>query len=173
MERINILGMSCTGKTSLGRAVADRLGVPHIELDRLYWEADWTPASDDTFRARVADALAAETWVADGGYQMARDIIWSRADTVVWLDYPLRTILPRWARRTIGRIRSGSEFWPGTGNRESLGRALGRDGLLRYILREHAGKRRRTEERLAARPDLHQLRFRSPADASRWLASLG
>jgi hypothetical protein len=173
MQRINVVGMSCSGKTTLARAIAQRLGVPHVELDALYWERDWTPASDETFRARVATALAPDGWVADGGYQMARDIIWGRADTVVWLDYPLRVILPRWARRTAGRLRSGQEFWPGTGNRETLRNVLRRDGLLWFILRQYRGKRQRTERRLAARPDLRQVRLRSPAETERWLATLG
>ena len=58
MQRINVVGMSCSGKTTLARAIAERLGVPHVELDALYWERDWTPASDETFRARVATAVA-------------------------------------------------------------------------------------------------------------------
>ena len=61
----------------------------------------------------------------DGGYSPIRDLIWSRADTIVWLDYPMPTVLGRWARRTATRIRSGEEFWPGTGNRESLRHFLG------------------------------------------------
>jgi hypothetical protein len=173
MHRINVVGMSCAGKSTLARAIAGRLDVAHVELDALYWEGGWTPASDEVFRARVADALAADAWVADGGYKVARDIIWGRADTVVWLDYPLRVILPRYARRTVGRLRSGQEFWPGTGNRETIRNVLRRDGLLWFILRHHAGKRRRTAKRLAARPDLRQVRLRSPRETERWLDDLG
>src|SRR5918995_1122764 len=154
MRRINVVGMTCCGKTTLAAALAARLGVPHVELDALFWGPEWTPVPEKTFRGRVADALSADGWVADGGYQMARDIIWGRADTVVWLDYPLRVILRRWAKRTADRARSGREFWPGTGNRESIRRALAPDGLLWFILRQHRGKRRRTAARLRARPDL-------------------
>jgi hypothetical protein len=173
MHRINVIGISCAGKTTLARALAARLDVPHVELDALYWERDWTPASDETFRARVAESLRPDTWVADGGYQVARDITWGRADTVVWLDYRLRVILPRYLRRTVSRVRSSEEFWPGTGNRETMGNVLRRDGLLWFILRQHRGKRRRTARRLAARPDLRQIRLRSPAETERWLESLG
>jgi hypothetical protein len=173
MHRINVIGMSCAGKTTLARAIAARLDVPHVELDALYWERGWTPASDETFRARVAGALAPDAWVADGGYQVARDIIWGRADTVVWLDYPLRMILPRYARRTVSRLRSGEEFWPGTGNRETIRNVLRRDGLLWFILRHYRGKRRRTATRLAARPDLRRIRLRSPRETERWLDALG
>lgn len=173
VDRINVIGMSSTGKTTLARAIAKRLDMPHVELDALYWDRNWTPVSEATFRARVAEALAPSRWVADGGYQMARDIIWGRADTVVWLDYPLRVILPRWARRTVARVRSGEEYWPGTGNRETLRNALRPGSLLWFILRQHRGKRRRTAARLAARSDLVQVRLRSPRETERWLEALG
>jgi hypothetical protein len=171
MRRINVIGNSNAGKTTLARTLATKLGVSHIELDALFWGADWTPVPTDEFRRRVTDALAAPTWVADGGYQVARDIIWGRADTIVWLDYPLHLVLRRWLARTVHRIRSQEEFWPGTGNRESLRNALRPSGLLWWIVRHHRGKRRRTLERLAARPDLEVVRLRSPAETERWLAT--
>jgi hypothetical protein len=171
MRRINVVGSSNAGKTTMARALAMRLGIEHVELDALYWGPGWRPVPIDEFRARVADALAGPEWVADGGYQIARDITWSRADTIVWLDFPLHVILRRWAGRTIRRIRSQDEFWPGTGNRESLRNALLPGGLVWWILRHHRGKRQRTAARLAARPDLEVIRLRSPAEAERWLAT--
>ena len=68
MERINIVGIGCAGKTTLARALAARLGVPHVELDALFWGPRWTPVRDEVFRSRVRDALAPDAWVADGGY---------------------------------------------------------------------------------------------------------
>jgi len=173
MERINVVGTSCSGKTTLARALATRLGVPHVELDALYWDRNWTPVPDDVFRARVIDAVRGERWLIDGGYSPVRDLTWSRADTVVWLDYPMPLVLARWARRTVRRIRSGEEFWPGTGNRESVRTALRPSGLLWWILRTHHRRRRSMAAGLAARPDITAIRLRSPAAARRWLHGLG
>lgn len=172
MRRINVVGTSCSGKTTLARALAARLGVGHVELDSLFWGPDWTPIPTPTFRARLGEALAGEAWVADGGYAGVRDITWSRADTVVWLDYPLPLVLARWLRRTLARIRSGEEFWPGTGNRESPRNALRRDGLLWWILSTHHPRRRRMRAAMRERQDLAWVRLRSPGEAERWLASL-
>ena len=172
MERINVVGTSCSGKTTLARAIAARLGLPHTELDAVFWGPGWEPVPSDVFRALVADAVRAERWVIDGGYSTVRDLIWERADTVVWLDYPMPLVLGRWARRTVARIRSQEEFWPGTGNRESIGNALCRDGLLWWILRTHRGRRRRTRRDLAARPGLRVVHLRSPAATGRWLAGV-
>jgi hypothetical protein len=126
----------------------------------------------DVFRDRLERTLAGDAWVTDGGYEMARDIIWRRADTVVWLDYRLPVVLGRWARRTARRIRTQEEFWPDTGNRESLRNALRPDGLLWWILRTHRRRRRRMAARLLGRPDLRLVRLRSPAETERWLRTL-
>lgn len=172
MERINVTGTSCSGKTTLARALSERLGVPHVELDALFWGPRWQPHPPEEFRDRLAEALAADRWVADGGYQAARDITWRRVDTVVWLDYPLRTVLARWARRSVRRLASREELWPGTGNRESLSRSIGRESLLWWILRTHRGRRRRTAARLASRPEIRVIRLRSPRETERWLAGI-
>jgi len=172
MHRISVVGTSCSGKTTLARELAARLGLPHVEIDALYWGPGWRGLPMATFRARLEDALAADSWIADGGYEMARDITWRRAESVVWLDYSLVVVLGRWSRRTVRRIRTQEEFWPGTGNRESLRNALRTDGLLWWILRTHRGRRRRMLERLALRPDLEVVRLRSPAETRRWLATV-
>ena len=172
MRRINVVGTSCSGKTTLARELAARLGLPHVEFDALFWGPEWTPVPRETFRQRLSDALAGNAWVADGGYEAMRDITWQRVDTVVWLDYRLAVVLARWARRTVRRIRTQEEFWPGTGNRESLHNAFRRDGLLWWILGTHRGRRRRMEARLAARSDLVLVRLRTPREAQAWVASL-
>ena len=172
MRRINVVGTSCSGKTTLARELARRLGMPHVEFDALFWGPNWTPVPTDEFRSRLTAALAADRWVADGGYATVRDITWSRVDTIVWLDYPMRLVLARWARRTVARLRSREEFWPGTGNRESIRNALRRDGLLWWILRTHRRRRRSFAAAMGTRADVRWIRLRSPAEAKRWLASV-
>jgi hypothetical protein len=174
MERINVVGTTCSGKTTLARAVARRLDLAYVELDALFWGPGWEPVGSELFHSRVADAVRGERWVIDGAYTSSRvgPLIWQRADTIVWLDYPMPLVLARWARRTVKRIRSQEEFWPGTGNRESVANALRRGGLLWWILRTHHGRRRRIRARIAAMPHLELVWLRSPADAERWLAGL-
>ena len=124
------------------------------------------------FRSRVATVVTGEVWVVDGGYSDVRDLIWSRADTVVWLDYSLAVTLSRLLRRIVARIRDGAELWPGTGNRETIrNQLLTRDPLVWFAIRTHRGRRRRISEMLA-RPEYAHLqvhRFMRPADAEQWL----
>src|SRR5205809_1832315 len=88
-RRVVVVGTTGSGKTTLAGRLAQRLGVPHVELDALHWEANWVEAGDEVFRERAARALTGSAWVVDGNYSKVRDIVWGRADMVVWLDYPL------------------------------------------------------------------------------------
>jgi adenylate kinase family enzyme len=172
-RRINVVGTSAAGKTTFARALAGHLDVPCVELDALHWEADWTEAPEPVMRQRVTDATAGEAWVVDGNYSAVRDIVWGRAQAVVWLDFPLRTVLWRYAARTQRRIRTGEELWPGTGNRERLSmHLLTRDSLLWWILSTYRRRRRGYPPLLAANPQLASVRFRSAREADDWLATV-
>lgn len=172
MRRINVTGTSCSGKSTLARRLARRLGLPYVEFDACFWGPAWTPVGEEVFRDRLRAALAGDAWVADGTYGSQRDITWARCDTVVWLDYPMRTVLRQWAHRTLTRIRSREEFWAGTGNRQTIRNSVGRSSLLWWILRTHRGRRERTLADLAAHPGIRVIRLRTPREAARWLATV-
>jgi adenylate kinase family enzyme len=172
-RRINVVGTTASGKTTFARTLAARLGVPHVELDALHWEADWREAPDDVMRQRVRDAVTGDAWVVDGNYTAIRDLVWERAEAVIWLDFRLPTILWRYGTRTGRRIRSQEELWAGTGNRETLSmHLLQRDSLLWWILSTYRRRRRDYPRLLASHPQLAAVRMRSPRAADRWLAEV-
>ena len=170
MRRVNVVGTSSAGKSTLARALARRLGVPCIELDALHWEPNWVEAPNEVMRERVRSAIGADAWVVDGNYSAVRDLVWARADTVVWLDLPLRTILARFAVRTTRRVRRREELW--SGNRERISNLLGRDSLLWWILSTYRRRRRDYPSLLAAHPHITAIRLRSAREATAWLAGV-
>jgi hypothetical protein len=87
------------------------------------------------------------------------------ADTVVWLDLPVRVWLPRLLRRTVRRLLGREPLW--NENRETLrGAFLGRDALIPWSLRAHFTRRRRYPVELASYP---VVRLRTPEEVERWL----
>jgi adenylate kinase family enzyme len=168
-----VVGTSGSGKTTMAARLAERLGVAHVELDALHWDPNWTGATDEVFCQRVTRALAGERWTTDGNYRVVRDIVWSRADTVVWLDYRLPVIMGRVIRRTLRRSLSGEELW--NGNRERLWDAFfGRDAIVWWPLRTYH-RRKREYPILFARPEYAHLKIvhlDSPRAADEWLASM-
>ena len=169
MRRVAITSSaSAAGKSTLGRALAERLGVPYVELDALNHGPNWTEATPDDLRAKVEPIVAQDGWVVDGGYtSKIGNLVFERADTVVWLDLPLHVWLPRLLLRTVRRIREREVLW--NGNTESVrGAFLGWDALIPFALRAHFRRRREYPIELA---DLPVVRLRTQDDVDRFLAS--
>jgi adenylate kinase family enzyme len=168
-----VVGTTGSGKTTLARQLAKRLALSHVELDALHWNPQWTPAPPEVFRARVSAALSGERWVVDGNYHQARDLIWQRADTLIWLDYPLPLVLWRLWWRTLWRTTRHPELW--NGNRETWrGAFFSRDSLFIWAFKTYK-KRRKEYPEVLAQPEYAHLavgRFRSPRDTQQWLANL-
>jgi shikimate kinase len=157
------------GKTTVGRALAGRLEVPFVELDALVHGPNWTETPDDDLRAHVAPIVASEGWVIDGSYsRKLGTLVLDRADTVVWLDLPIRVWLPRLVRRTARRMSGREQLW--NENRETLRGALwGRESLVVYAFRSHFRRRRIYPCELAR---YNVVRLRSQAAVDHWLASI-
>jgi adenylate kinase family enzyme len=159
--RIAVVGASGNGKTTVARALATELGVPHVELDSLHHGPNWTAPSGAEFRARVTRHLSGAGWVVDGDYSSKLgDLVLERADTVVWLDQPLPLILWRLWRRTYRRIRRREQLW--SGNVETWrGAFWGRESLFVWTLRSYFRKRRTFPKRFERHPHLQVVRVRS------------
>ncbi len=171
-QRINVVGTSGSGKTTLAQRLSRQLGLPHVELDALYWGPNWTEPQPDVFRQQVSQALSVPRWVVDGNYSIVRDIIWGQADTIVWLDYPLSLVLWQITHRTVRRAARQEELWQG--NREEWRRLFSRESMIVWVLQTYR-RRRRQYLALFANPahaHLLKLRLRSPRHTEAWLSAL-
>ncbi|MDQ4075200.1 MAG: adenylate kinase [Chloroflexota bacterium] len=171
-QRIVVIGTSGSGKTTLAQKLSHCLDLPHVELDALHWEPDWQMAPIEQFRQRVRRAVADESWVVDGNYSKVRDVIWSRADMVVWLDYPLTVILRRLLGRSLRRVIWQEELWGG--NREGWRQLLSRDSIILWALGTYHRRRREYPE-LFAKPEyahLSVIHLASPNETDQWLEEI-
>jgi GTPase SAR1 family protein len=176
-DRIIIVGKAGAGKTTLSGQLAQKLSLPAIELDAINWQPDWVSLRRPEMRLRVDQALPPSSrWVADGNYtRSVCDIVWNRADTLIWLDYPLHLALWRVLKRTIMRIFTRRELW--NGNRESLWHHLTttpNENLFVWTVKMHWNQRK-NYPLLFEMPEyshLNILRFRTPKETEIWLNGL-
>jgi len=174
-KRIVVVGTTSSGKSTLAESLADKLGYDFIELDALHWEPGWQDAPLDVFRERVERATQARAWVVAGNYSSARDIVWPRAEAVVWLDYPFPIIFGRLWRRTWRRWWYQEELW--NGNRESIWthfKLWSQESLFHWLFKTY-WRRKREYPMLLSLPENQHLKLihsDHPGKTEEWLDSL-
>ena len=165
-RRISIVGPSGSGKSVLSRTLAEKLSLPHVELDQLR-HAHSSDADPDAEFVRLVTARTADpAWIMDGHYRLVRETIWHRADLIIWLNYPLGFVLLRLAGRFVARltIREGSSEGVSSVPSASWARRFGR---LTRTVRERREYRRLLTA--AARRGAILVELRSEAETRAWL----
>lgn len=169
-QRISVVGTSGSGKTTLAKQISQLLTIPDIELDYLHWEPNWVEVPNDVMRQRVSQALSGNSWVVDGNYSIVRDIVWGKADTIVWLDYSFPVVMSRVLWRTFQRLVKQQEVC--NGNRETWKTTIRRDSVILWALQTYH-KNRRQYALLLKKPEYAHLlvvRVRSLEETQNWLS---
>ena len=168
-----MVGNSGSGKSTVARELAASLGVPHLELDSAFHQPGWEPLPVDEFRRLVTTRTSEDGWVIDGNYSAVQPIVWARADTVVWLDLPKRTVMRQVTWRTLRRAVTRQELW--NGNREPMTNFLSwvpEKSIISWAWHSHAKYRTRYGAAAADPANAHLtfIRLTSRRDISRFLA---
>lgn len=175
-ERIIVIGNTCAGKSTFAGEVAETLGLRFVDLDALFWKPSWQRSERAEFRAKIVEATTGTGWVVAGNYTQHRDLTWSRADHIIWLDVSLPLVLRRVVQRSYRRWRTQELLWGS--NREDLVSHLKlwdpETSLLSWAVKSHL--RRRKDYAAAIADERWQQaafrRFRSNEDARAWLATV-
>jgi adenylate kinase family enzyme len=173
LDRVVVIGTSCSGKTTFARKLAACHSTSHVELDAIHWMPHWQERPDEEFRSITRRAAAEERWVIEGNYSKVRDIVWSRATAVVWLNYPFLHVFWRALRRTFLRALRSEELF--SGNRETFRQSFfSRGSILLWVLRTHWRRRREYRELIDQGPygRLTVFEFRKPQEAEAFLRTL-
>jgi len=172
-RRICVVGTTGSGKSTLAEVLSQRLHIPHVELDALHWEPGWKEADREFTRARLRGIVQNEAWVIDGNYSFLRDILWPRAEAVVWLDYPLPLILWRLWQRTWRRVIHKEVLW-GTNTERLAEQFFSKDSLFLWALKTY-GKQRKNYPAQFSLPEhahLQTYHLTSPRQTAAWLSCL-
>jgi adenylate kinase family enzyme len=165
MERVIVIGPCGAGKSTASVALGRVLGLPVHHLDRLHWREGWVESSRAELEEALAPVLAGERWLIDGNYGGTMERRLERADTVVYLDYPIRLCLWRALRRMMAfRGRTRPDMTPGCPEHFD-------PRFFLYIATWNRGPRKRTEARLAGHEDKVR-RFAHPRELARWMEGL-
>lgn len=171
--RIVVVGVTGAGKTTLAKNLSTVTGIPYVELDAIHWLPNWEMVETGLFRQKVTEITAADCWILDGNYRKARDLIWTRATTLIWLDYAFLLTFWQLIKRSMRRIITQEELW--NGNRESVkGMFFSKDSLLLWSIQTFS-KFRKSYPELLAQPEnahLQVIRLKSPKETHQFLESL-
>jgi adenylate kinase family enzyme len=113
IRRIHFVGAAGSGATSLGRALAERLGCRHFDTDDYFWLPTNPPFSQprdlpDRRALLAADLARYEDWVLSGSLSGWGDLFIPWIDLVVFLWVPTAVRLARLTERERQRFGEAS-----------------------------------------------------------------
>jgi adenylate kinase family enzyme len=165
-SRVLVAGTSGSGKTTLAARIGVALAITHIEIDSLFHGPDWTER--ESFVADVHRFSAESGWVTEWQYGVVRQHLLERADLMIWLDLPRRTVIRQVTRRTLVRRLRRRELWNGNIEPPLWTIFTDSEHIIRWAWSAHARTGRRMRALPAQRPDLPIVRLRSRAEVERW-----
>jgi len=174
-RRVVVVGTTSSGKSTLAKRLAEKIGGNFVELDALHWEPNWVGATPEAFRERAEAATNSQVWVVAGNYHVVRDLIWPKAEAVIWLDYSLPFLFWRLLKRTVKRWITQEELW--NGNRETFWwhfKIWSEESLFHWLFKTY-WRRKREYPILFARPEnshLKVLHFTNPSETENWFSKV-
>ncbi|MFF9344921.1 adenylate kinase [Streptomyces sp. NPDC014773] len=170
MKRVAFFGPPASGKTTIARKLASHMGVAHTDLDEILF-VDAQPLPLEAFRAAADRITRGDAWVVEGNFSKLADVVWHRAEVVVWLDLPLRLVVWRITIRNLRQLFGLDTS--AQARRLTWGRAFfGRRSLLRTAVRKYRHNRPRYARQVAetAALGVQVVRLRNGREADTWLA---
>ena len=108
MERIIIIGCGGAGKSTLARQLGEKLDIPVVHLDKLFWKPGWVQVSQEEFDALHTRELAKAKWIMDGNFDRTMAERIQYCDTAIYLDFSRFACLMGVTKRimtTYGTVR--------------------------------------------------------------------
>ncbi len=166
MERIMIIGCGGAGKSTLARALGEKLALPVKHLDQLFWRPGWIRVSQEEFDSLLQQELEKPKWILDGNFNRTIPLRLEKCDTVIYLDFNRVTCLLGVAKRVIcsyGRVRT--DMAEGCPERFDL-------DFLKWIWNFNEKNRSRYYQLLSHRQDIRVVILKNRRQVNHFLSSL-
>jgi len=109
-NRILVIGCSGGGKTTLSTAIASKLNMEYLSIDRdVRWLPGWNARDRQSQRTTIAELVKRPRWVMDGSGASTFDLRVPRSDLILWIRVSRFTALKGLALRVFrnfGYVRS-------------------------------------------------------------------
>lgn len=156
MERILIVGCPGAGKSTLAREMAQKMGIPLIHLDQLFWLPGWKEREKEEFDTLLQTELKKPKWIIDGNYGRTLPLRLTHCDTVIFLDFSSLACVMGVLKRVLttrGKVRPDM----GDGCPERLDWSF-----LRYVWRFRRTQRNKIAEKISlADPSVARIVLRN------------
>lgn len=148
MNKIIVIGTTGSGKSTVARKLSQKLNLPYIQLDFLFWKPKWEESTDEEFFSKIEKTIDKPQWVLDGNYGRTNHLTWKEADTVIWIDLPFWLTFYQNFKRALTRAITRKELWEGTGNKESFLRIFSKDSILIWLFKTYSSNVSRYQARM-------------------------
>ncbi|MFN7038779.1 MAG: adenylate kinase [Alphaproteobacteria bacterium] len=167
MNRIFIIGTSCSGKTSLAKILSQKLNIETYDLDEYIWLKNWQLQNREEYEKIVKTILNEPQWIISGNSSFVRE----KADTLIWLDYSFKTIFWRAIKRCLKRIIKKESCC--NNNIETFRRTFfSQDSILLWIIKTYKKRKKEYIELFATTNNKICLRFSNPNETQIWFDKL-
>ncbi len=141
VKKIVIVGTSGSGKTCLGKKLSQISGLPQTDLDEIFWLPGWIESDRRELEQKISEKVNSDEWIISGNYNRVSDVIWQKANMMIWLDYPLLKIFWRCLKRSFRRIVTREICC--NGNYETIKMLFSSKSILLWVLKTYR-KRKKT-----------------------------
>ncbi|AQQ52025.1 P-loop NTPase family protein [Planococcus lenghuensis] len=143
MNKIMVIGVSAgAGKSTFARELGVRTGLPVHHLDAHFWNAGWVESTPEEFIEKTAILLREKEWIIDGNYSATFEMRAAEADTMIYLELPLRVCLYRVLKRWVSNLGHTRPDMP-----ESCEEKMDKE-FLSFIIRTYATRKVKMRHRL-------------------------
>lgn len=169
VKKFALFGPPASGKSTIAKKLSASLSIPHTDLDEILF-TEKGPLPLDEFRGEAETVTRGDSWVVEGNYSKLADVVWHRADVLVWLDLPLSLVVRRIVCRSLRQLAgldTSTQAQRLTWNRAFFGRR----SMLRTAIRKYRNNRPRYAQQVAetAALGVRVVRVRSGREADAWL----
>lgn len=141
LKKINVIGTTGSGKSTISKKLATILNRPLIEIDQVFWKPNWGKPTNREFYDNLKLRLDEHPcFILDGNYTKANALKWQYCDSVIWIHPSFLQTLWQLLGRTINRLITRKELWPNTGNKESIyAHLFTKDSIFYWFLKTYSG----------------------------------